>query len=152
VDSLLADRLVADLSHCIKLIAYHFAVEYTKEPRDLATTPSIAKVAEEAGKDPASPFAAFTDSPDFADFKDEAMINLVKALDRAWAGRTCSNNMLLRWLSKDASYCARLLKSELPGHDEAIDKLLAVISALRTSVMSSNPPWRHGDDDDSWSD
>jgi hypothetical protein len=157
VDSLLASRLIPDLLHSVRLISYHFAVEYKKESRDLSTTPSIAEVAEEARKDPASlvgvAFAAFSNSPEFADFKHEAMINLVKAVDRACVGKTYSNNMLMRWLSKDGSYCARLLKSELPGHDEAIDKLLAMTSALRTSIMSSNPPWRCGDDEtDSYSD
>jgi hypothetical protein len=156
-ESILAGHLVPDLVHCVRLISYHFTVEYKKELRDLATTPSIAEVAEQARKDPASlvgvAFAAFSDSPEFAGFKDEAMINLVKAVDRVCVGKTYSSNRLLRLLSEDVSYCARLLKSRLPDHDEAIDKLLAMISALRTSVMSSKPPWRRDDDEtDSYSD
>jgi predicted nuclease with TOPRIM domain len=72
LDSLLTAHLVPDLLHCVRLFSYHFAAEYEKQPRDLATTPSIAKVAEQASKHPMSlvgiAFAVFTNSPDFACF------------------------------------------------------------------------------------
>jgi hypothetical protein len=157
LECILRAHLLPDLVHCVRLFSHHFAVEYEKQPRDLATTPSVAEVAEQARKDPASlvgvAFAAFTDSPDFEHFKDEAMINLVKTVDRVCIGKTYSNSRLLEWLVEDGPLCARVFKSRWPGHDGAIDTLLAVISALRTSVMSSKPPWRYDDDETSpWSD